>query len=350
MDIEEEASNQGHLLPDDIKHAIILRKKQGEMNDKQISEDILSTFGRKLGNSTVSNLWKKYEKTHTIANNWNMEGRPKLLNEEDDEMLIEAVRENRLSSANDIKDDLKLSVSRETVNRELLGLGYKAYKAPTKPLLKQENMYERNRFADKHQSWGVIRWRKVVFTDESAFQLVNPNGQVFVRRLEEEQLEPFATQSCVPSSAMVMVWGAISAEGFGLLVRIEGTLDGLKYLNLFRYRLWKYYPGLYNGSLIFQDDNASPHNADIVNEWFYKYGIRRMDWPSRSPDLNRIEDVWNELKFKMRGKNFETKDDLWKEIQKQWLQLSPEFINGLYETLPDRVQAVLNACGGSTIY
>lgn len=350
MNFKEDPSHQSHLLPDDIKHAIILHKKKGETTDKQIARDILSTFGRKLGNSTVSTLWEKYQKTHTIANNWNTEGRPKLLNEEDDEMLIEAVRENRLSSAKDLKDDLELPVSRETVNRELLSLGYKAYKAPAKPLLKPENMDERYAFADKYQSWGVIRWRKVIFTDESAFQLVSSNGRVFVRRLEEEQLEPFAIQACVSSSSMVMVWGAISTEGVGPLVRVEGTLDGSEYLNLFRYRLWKYYPRLYNGSLIFQDDNATPHKSDIVNQWFHKYSIRRMDWPSRSPDLNIIEDVWNELKFKMRGKTFETKDDLWEEIKKQWLQLSPDFINGLYATLPDRIRAVLNAHGGSTIY
>jgi len=133
-------------------------------------------------------------------------------------------------------------------------------------------------------------------------------------------------------------------------VRAEGTLDGDEYLNLFRYRLWKHYPGLYDGPQIPQDDNASPHTADIVNQWFEKYGIRRMDWPSRSPDLNIIEDVWNEMKWKMRGKNFENKNDLWEEVKRQWLKISPDFINNLYAKLPARIRAVLNANGGQTIY
>jgi len=49
-----------------------------------------------------------------------MEGRPKLLNQEDDDILIQAVRENRLSLAKDLKNNLELPVSRDTVNKELL--------------------------------------------------------------------------------------------------------------------------------------------------------------------------------------------------------------------------------------
>jgi len=70
-----------------------------------------------------------------------------------------------------------------------------------------------------------------------------------------------------------------------------------------------------------------------------------MNWPSRSPDLNIIEDVWNEMKWKMRGKNFDNKNDLWKEVRKQWLQISPDFINSLYAKLPDRIRAVLATNG-----
>jgi len=205
MEIEEDETNHKHLLPDNIKHSIILHKMDGRKSDKQIGRDIFSVYGRRIGNSTVKTLWNKYQKTHSLANDWSMKGRSKLLNQEDDEMLIQAVRENRLSSAKDLKNNLELPVSRETLNRELLSLGYKSYKAPAKPVLEPDHMLERYRFADGHQSWGMAQWSRVIFTDESAFRLINPNSRISVRRLEEERFEPFAIQSCVPFSGMVMV-------------------------------------------------------------------------------------------------------------------------------------------------
>ena len=37
------------------------------------------------------------------------------------------------------------------------------------------------------------------------------------------------------------------------------------------------------------DDNARPHRAGVVNDYLEDEGIERLDWPSRSPDLNPIE-------------------------------------------------------------
>ena len=122
----------------------------------------------------------------------------------------------------------------------------------------------------------------------------------FCKKDGKRKIQTFSFQASVPSSDMVIVWGAVSSAGVGLLVHIEGKLNGKEYLNLFRYRLRRYYPGLYDGSQIFQGDNAGPHNANIVNERFHKYSIQRLNWPLKSPDLNIIEDVWNKLKFERK--------------------------------------------------
>jgi len=147
-----------------------------------------------------------------------------------------------------------------------------------------------------------------------------------------------------------MIWGAISSRGTGPLVRVDGTLKGDSYLDLFRYRLRRYYPGLYDGSLIFQQDNAPPHRALLVKNWFEKYEIEKLVWPSRSPDLNLIEDVWGRIKFSLRGQTFETEDELWRELQIQWRNIPNEFIEKLYQSMPNRIQAVISSQGGNTKY
>ena len=176
-----------------------------------------------------------------------------------------------------------------------------------------------------------------------------PNGQPprqnFCEGAGGGGLGPPATQASVSSSSMVMVWGAISDAGPGPLARAQGAIGGGGYPDIPRFRLRGCCPGLYNGSLIFQDDSASSHTAAVAEEWFQRYGIQRMNWPARSPDMNMRKDCWDKMKYGMRGKIFTCQDGLWGGIKVQWGNLSIEFINGLYATLPERIQA-LGAAGG----
>ncbi|GFX98319.1 transposable element Tc1 transposase [Trichonephila clavipes] len=43
------------------------------------------------------------------------------------------------------------------------------------------------------------------------------------------------------------------------------------------------------------DDNVRPHRALLVDEILESEDIRRMYWPTRSPDFNHIKYVWEAL-------------------------------------------------------
>ena len=49
-------------------------------------------------------------------------------------------------------------------------------------------------------------------------------------------------------------------------------------------------------------DNARPHTARIDTQYLDDVEIRKMDWPSRSPDLNPIEHVWDMMGRKIRNR------------------------------------------------
>lgn len=78
--------------------------------------------------------------------------------------------------------------------------------------------------------------------------------------------------------------------------------------------------------------------------------MRVLDWPAKSPDLNVIENVWGRIKYNLRATVFESKDHLWAEIVKEWEKTPLDFIRGLYDSLPDRIEAVIEANGGHTRY
>jgi hypothetical protein len=74
------------------------------------------------------------------------------------------------------------------------------------------------------------------------------------------------------------------------------------------------------------------------------------DWPSYSPDLNPIENVWSIISKKLCEKDYESLDALEKNMKVVIESLSSEDINNIILSMPDRLKAVIRAKGGNTKY
>ncbi|GFW95574.1 transposable element Tcb1 transposase [Trichonephila clavipes] len=85
----------------------------------------------------------------------------------------------------------------------------------------------------------------------------------------------------------IMVWDGIGYHSRTPLVRIAGTLNNQSYISeMLGPVVLPYLQGL--ATAIFQQDNARPHVAGIVQRFFVNHQIELLPWLARSPDLSLI--------------------------------------------------------------
>ncbi|GFU44519.1 transposable element Tcb1 transposase [Trichonephila clavipes] len=89
-----------------------------------------------------------------------------------------------------------------------------------------------------------------------------------------------------------MVWVGIAYHSRTPLVRIAGTLNSQRYISeVLEPVVPPYLQGL--ATAIFQQDNARPHVARIIQRFFVNHQIELFPWPALSPDLSPIESTWS---------------------------------------------------------
>ncbi len=141
--------------------------------------------------------------------------------------------------------------------------------------------------------WTVSKWKSVLWSDESKFDiLVGNHGRRILWGKEEEDL-PACYQRSVQKPAYRMVWGCISAYSMGSLHVLEGTMNAERYIKVLEQHMLPSIRRLFQGRpCVFQQDNAKPHTAAITTAWLRGKRVQVLNWPACSPGLSPIENIW----------------------------------------------------------
>ncbi len=138
-----------------------------------------------------------------------------------------------------------------------------------------------------------------------------------------------------------MLWGCFSAKGTGRLHRIEGRMDGAMYLEILANNFLPSVRALKMGrGWFFQHDNDPKHTARATNEWLRKKHFKVLEWPSQSPDLNPIENLWRELKLRVAQRPQNLKD-LEKTCMEEWAKIPAAVCANLVKNYRKRLTSVI---------
>ncbi|EYC44691.1 hypothetical protein Y032_0453g1711 [Ancylostoma ceylanicum] len=105
-------------------------------------------------------------------------------------------------------------------------------------------------------------------------------------------------------------------------------------------------------NLISQQDSTSVHRARSTRSWLQAHQVTHISWPSCSPDLNPIENLWAIVARKAyaNGAQYNTVKDLKKAVLSAWSSFPMDTINNLVSSMKNRLFEVILNRGGRTEY
>jgi len=202
----------------------------------------------------------------------------------------------------------------------------------------------------------LTHWRNVRFSDEVHLGY-GPSGRAWVTRTPGEQCCPACVQQKeIPDEedkARVHCWATIGYDYKSPLYRYNvdnatGKMTHKAYIELLEQECVSW-----PSHAVLEEDGDSGHGrskSNPVRTWKEAHQLRHYFNCPYSPDLAPIENAWRAPKGNLRKVAHWDEETVYRVAKEGWDRLKQQTINSWIDSMPARLQAVIDAKGQMTAY
>ena len=299
----------------------------------------------KCHRNTVKRWLDQWEETKDLSECFRV-GPPRSTTADEDQLMVDLTTEKMDATSETVKQELektKVFISNRTIRRRFHEAGLQYMRPLSKPLLNKQHRQRRVRWAREMKNYD---WNLVMVIDETMIRL-HTSRKFSWQRPGERRIA-----RTVKFSLKVNVWGCFSEQGFRRICCFTRDLNS-KFLcnHIYRNVLLPFARYHFARSPWFLlEDNDPKHRSNYTSAWKSAHRTVRLPWPSMSPDMNPIENLWSILKTKVTYRRPHTIKDLIIAINKEWNNLPKELELRLINSMKNRIEGLIDASGDHSMY
>lgn len=232
-----------------------------------------------------------------------------------------------------------ISVSPTTIQRHLHSLGYQNNIPLATPMLTSDHKKKRVEWAREHLE---DDWETTIFTDETAFQLFRNTIRRWYKGARPIRAIP-------KDRTKILAWGGFCANGKTSLFCFNQIMDAEFYVKILRNHIPEV-TRMLGHEWRFQQDNDPKHTSRLAKAFLKDNVPQTMTWPSNSPDLNPIENLWGIVKKNVEKRMPKNRDELMQFMNEEWQNIPESVIKELIRSMRRRCELVIRENGERISY
>ncbi len=281
--LSEVKMGRGSPIPPMLRRKIVEQYQKG-VSQRKIAKSL------KLSSSTVHNIIQRFRESGTISVRKG-QGRKTILDARDLRALRRHCITYRNATVMEIttwaQEYFQKTLSVNTIHRAIRCCRLKLYRSKKKPYLNIIQKRRRFLWAKAHLKWTVAKWKTVLWSDESKFEVLFGKLGRHVIRTKEDKDNPVVISAQFRSLHLWWYGVAWVRVGMGSLHIWKGTINAERYIQVLEQHMLPSRRSLFQEDLAFSNMTMPDHILhQLQHHGCVEEGSGVLKWPACSPDLS----------------------------------------------------------------